>query len=57
MYGLKVKDNPAMKTKKSDWEAKGVIRIRAHGPQKIRKFFLLQGGSISIPNMGPLLPN
>ena len=39
MYGLEVKDNPAKKTKKSNWEAKGVIRIRAHGPKKIRKFF------------------
>ena len=39
MYGLEVKDNPAKNTKKSDWEAKGVIRIRVHGPQKIRKYF------------------
>ena len=39
MYGLEVKDNPAKKTKKSDWEAKCVIQIRAHGPKKIRKFF------------------
>ena len=38
MYGLEVKDNPAKKTKKSDWEAKCVIRIRAYGPKKICKF-------------------
>ena len=39
MYGLEVKDNPAKKTKKSDWKAKGIFRISAHGPPRIRKFF------------------